>query len=174
MIPGLSNLPLIFQIIFWLLFVSLGVLCSLIVYWTKRYVDGQDKRMEAIEARFSKATDKVNDVADSLKTTGITVKVELLEFRKEVSQAHEEFRKELGGMRSDLSQAMIRTLTVKENMIEIEKKTKRMIEDLGTEKTQVTDIHGKVKVLEETQGKIVTVLQKINDRLLKVSQKKSE
>jgi len=172
--PGTSSLPIEYQIIFWLLFIFIGALCGLVVYWTKRYVDGQDKRMESIEARFSKATDKVNDVADSLRTSGITVKLELIEFRKEVQKSHEEFRKEIGGLRSDLSQAMVRTITVKENMIEIEKKTKQMIEDLGTEKTQVTDIHGKVKVLEDTSAKIVTVLQKINEKLVKVSQKKSE
>lgn len=172
--PGSLNLPIEYQIIFWLLFIFIGALCGIVVYWTKRYVDGQDKRMESIEARFSNATDKVNKVAESLRTSGITVKFEFLEFRKEVTKSHEEFRKELGVIRSDLSHAMIRTLTVKDNMIEIEKKTKSMIEALDTEKTQVTDIHGKVKVLEDTQGKIVTVLQKINEKLLKVSQKKIE
>jgi len=172
--PGTSSLPIEYQLIFWLLFIFIGALCGFVIFWTKRYVDGQDKRMESIEARFSKATDKVNDVADSLRTSGITVKLEFIEFRKEVQKSHEEFRKEIGGLRSDLSQAMVRTITVKENMIEIEKKTKQIIEDLGTEKTQVTDIHGKVKVLEDTSAKIVTVLHKINEKLLKVSQKKSE
>lgn len=170
--PGANTLPIEFQIVFWMLFVFIGALCGLVVYWTKRYVDGQDKRVEKIEERFSAAVKTANDAADNLRAAGITVKFEFSEFRKEVRESHEEFRKEIGGMRSDLSQAMIRTLTVKDNIADIEKKTNAMVKQLNEEKTHVTDIHGKVELLDQNQTKILTVLKKLSDKLTLVTQKK--
>jgi len=163
--PGLSGLPIEIQLVFWMLIVFIGALCGLVVFWTKRYLDAQDAKLFSHESKLSKATDKIQDVTDSLRNVGTTVKIEFLDFRREVARSNEDLRKDTYAIKSELALAVISSTAAAQNLDIIQKASANIEADLK-EHAQ------KISALESNQLKIVTTIQKVSEKLIKVGTKK--
>lgn len=172
--PGMNQLPVEFQILFWIMILFLGTLCSLVVYWTKRYIDSQDKRLESHESKMKKITETLEDASKDMRSASINVKMDFVEFRKEVSQTNEAIKKETYDIRRDLSTAQTRMIVLKESLEDVSRKATLVSKLLEDQTNRTVDVMGKVTLLEQNQSKIITVIKQLSDRLTFVGTKKDD
>lgn len=162
--PGVDKLPWEFQLVFWLLFLFIAALCGFVVFWTKRYVDEQDRRSLAIEGKLSKAVDDVKTVSTVLSNNALAIRNEFIDFQKKVNEANTSIVRELVTIDAQskvLSDRFGRANEAAQRIaVDLEKKSELSL--------------GRVQLLEQNQTKIVTTITKLNEKLVLVSQKKND
>jgi hypothetical protein len=172
--PGMSQLPIEFQLLFWIMFLFLGTLCGLVVYWTKRYIDSQDSRIKSHETKMKEISDSLSEASKDMRQASIGVKLDFLDFRKEVSQTNELIKRETMEIRKDLSTAQTRMITLNEGIDNAQKKTNLIVQILESETKRLSGTIDKVTVLELNQSKVLTVLKQLSDRVILISTKKDD
>jgi hypothetical protein len=173
-IPGLSQLPVEFQLLFWIMILFLGTLCSLVVYWTKRYIDSQDQRLQKHESKLNKISEDLSEASKDMRQASAGVKLDFLDFRKEVSITSEKIKTETMEIRKDLSIAQTRMITLMEGLEDASRKTGLIIKILESETKRLSENIDKTTTLELNQSKVLTVLKQLSDRVILISTKKDD
>jgi hypothetical protein len=169
--PGMDKLPIEMQIVFWFVFIMLSALCGLVVYWTKRYIDSQDERLKDHEKILSSLSKKLSDTTAEMKTITVSMKGEFSFFRKDVEQSMLRYKDEIHLLNRELSTAQTRMIVIGEESGKLYKNTESIASVLRSELPMVRENQGKIQVLEQTQQKIVTIVQKLSEKVLKISSK---
>jgi len=169
--PGLDKLPWEIQFIFWFLFLMLGTLCTLVVYWTKRYIDAQDNRLLKHETKLSKISEDLSTVTNEMKLTNGIVKAEVKDFQIEIEKTILGTRDEVHLLARDLSTAQVRLICANDSLDSLNKRTETLIVVMKSEVKKLEDSVGRIIDLEQNQGKLITVIQKISEKFVKVGSK---
>lgn len=169
--PGVEKLPFELQIIFWLMFLFIGTLCSLIVYWVKRYIDAQDERLANHEMKLSRISSDLSNSTLEVKSVSLSMKVELKNFENEIDKTILGFRDEIHLMSRDLSTAQTRLIVLNEGSDKLFKTNDALITVMKSETKKLDEAVQKISAIDATQTKIITIIQKLSDRLIKISSK---
>lgn len=169
--PGLKELPWEIQLIFWLLFVMIGILSAVVVYWAKRYIDAQDERLLTHEKKLSSISSDLTKVSVELQLSGGTAKAEIKDFQEAIEKAVLGTRDEVHLLSRDLSTAQTRLIFANDSLESLNKRTETLIVVMKSEVKKLEDSVGRIIDLEQNQSKIITVIQKISERFVKVGSK---
>jgi DNA-directed RNA polymerase subunit H (RpoH/RPB5) len=172
--PGLGALPSEIQVIFWLMFIVLGTLCGFVVYWTKRYIDSQDQSLEKVRAKLSKISDELIITAGEIKTINISMKAELRAFQNDIEKGLRNYKDETHLLTRELSVAQTRMIVVNENTEKALKTTNTLVTVMKSEIPKIQENQVKTKAIEATQQKIITIVQRLSEKFVKVSSKPEE
>lgn len=172
--PGMNQIPLEMQIVFWFVFIMLSGLCAMVVYWTKRYIDAQDARLERHEKKLSTITENLTNTSGEIKSINISMRMELKEFEKQIDKSLLSYKDEIHLINRELSVAQTRMIVLNENTDKLFKTTNTLVTVMKDQVPKITENHEKTQTLELTQQKIVTIVQKLSDKLIKISSKPEE
>jgi organic radical activating enzyme len=171
--PGLSSLPMEFQLIFWAMLIFLGALCSFVVYSVKKYIEAQDDRLKKHESKLTEISDTLSSSSKDMKEASANVKIDFLEFRKEMSQTTDKIKTETHEIRKDLSTVQTRLIVIKESFDEIDRTQKlygKMVQDQAH---NFNEIQGRVDMAEQNLVNYSSIVKLISEQLRLITSKKN-
>lgn len=160
--PGASSLPLPIQIAIWLLLITIGVLSGMCVFWVKRFFDENDKK-------FSDLFNKFSSVAKDMKEMSLNFDLSLKSMRSKMDDDFKAMGLHISEFRKHLGEVNIQLVSFGKDYKSTAEDVEKISAILEKHKEQIGKI---TTVVVRHDEKIKTVIERINDDLLMIKQKK--